>query len=383
MALPIIGSSKPSTPIGMVEIKTHIETALSFLIVGIGVAYGTGYVVVMSLLNEYGIREAGAEFFKLRYIYVGALCLACPLALLCVQQGLFSRRHTIPSEDAAPTFVSAVARLLTPAETFPLPLVIMVFDLMVVFYCVIAFARPGLFARKQTLFAYLYLPVAVTLCLRLIFGEKRLWSRPLNAFRWLLLAMTLWVSFLILKCIEFGPMFRGGVYNYVILQALFWFFARRFTKWRRLGTSVEARVARMVIRFMILGSLFVLGVFSFAHTVFNYIPAERGGGDFSQVPDCQICFSGSGHSSALNNLLLEGNGRPPCSVPVKIVEETSADIYVAKSADRGGRSPSDVPNASELWRSGEYYPVVFQISRSVVDSVIILNHGTTQLPMPP
>jgi len=365
-----------------IDVKAYVEPVFKLFVAAVGLAYGTGFLVVLTFLNEYGIREAAGEFFKLRYIYVGALCLACPVVLMCILQGLLSGRHTIPAGAPASTLRHVVARLFAPAENMPIALILMVVNLAVVFYCMVAFAHPGLFAAKQTLINWLYVPLFATLSLRLIFGEQTLWSRRLNLVRWILVSVAVVTSGLILKDIDFASMFRERMHNYVVLQALFFFFVYRFTKWPLLGSGTKERASRLVVRLMILGPLFLLGVFSFAHTVYNHIPAEKGGGDFSQMSDSRVCFPDVHRTSIPVGLLLDINQQPLCTVPVKVIEETSTDIYVARSSDRGSSSEKDVPNPAALWRSGEYYPVVFEISRSVISSIVMLNQGTVQISRP-
>lgn len=63
------GSPNPGTPTTeRVDAKAHLKSFFKLLVGAIGLAYATGFVVVLTFLNEYGIREAGGEFFKLRYI---------------------------------------------------------------------------------------------------------------------------------------------------------------------------------------------------------------------------------------------------------------------------------------------------------------------------
>jgi len=365
-----------------VDIKGHIETIFKFLAAGIGLAYATGYLVVLTFLNGYGIRETGAELFKLRYIYVGSLCLACPTVMVCVIYGLLSGQPTILADSPASTIKNFISRLFPAAENMPWALVVMIVNLLVVFYCIIAFAHPGLFGAKQGLINWLYVPLFATLLLRIVVGEKGLWSRGLNRVRWVLVSVALVASVLILKDIDFVSMLKERTYNYVVLQALFFFFTFRFTRWSRLGSNARSRTARLVVRITILGPLFVLGVFSFAHTVYNHIPAEKGGGDFSQSPDSQICFSDAYRTSIPLGLVADLDRTPVCSVPVKVIEETTTDVYVARSSDRGNRSEQDVPNPASLWRSGAYHPAVFEVSHGAISSIVILNQATIQISMP-
>jgi hypothetical protein len=357
----------------------HVETALKLFALGVGLAYATGYLVVLTFLNEYGIHEAGGEVFKLRYIYVGALCLALPVVMACILQGLFSGSHKIPADAPAPTFRHFLGRLFAPAENMPVPLLLMLVNLSFVFYCIIAFGRPGLFAAKQMLVDFLYAPLLATLFLRLIVGKEKLWSRPLIFVRWVLVLVSVAASVLILKDIDFGSMIRERAYNYVALLTLLFFFVYRFTKWPLLGSVAAERNSRLIVRLMVLGPLFVLTVLSFAHVVYNHIPSEKGGGDFSWATDSVICFSDSNRDSLPQGLLQNAVLFPVCTVPVKIIEETGSDIYVARSSDRGSYSEKDAPNPAALWRSGQYYPVVFQINHDVISNVIILNRGKVEI----
>lgn len=379
MASPSLQTSNTGATAADRVYTSLIEPGFKVLAAGIGLAYGAGFLVVLTFLNEYGIRESGGDLFKLRYIYVGMLCLACPTALVCVVHGLLSDSQRIPNDAPALTLRHFVTRLFTPAENMPLVLIVMLLNLSVVFYCIIAFAPPGLFIAKQSLINWLYLPLLATLVLRLIFGVETLWSRRLNLFRWALTVVAITTAIAILKDIDFRAMVKDRIHNYLVLQALFFFFVYRFTKWPLLGSDTKQRTSRLLVRFVVLGSLFLLGVFSFAHTVYSHIPAEKGGGDFSLTSDSQVCFPEAHRMSIPAGLVGESSGQPLCTVPVKLIEENATDIYVARSSDRGNYSETEVPNPAALWRSGKYYPVVFEISRSVISSVIIFNRRATQL----
>jgi hypothetical protein len=52
---PIAGA--PTTE--RIDAKGHVEPIFKLLVTGIGLAYGTGFLVVLTFLNGYGIREAG------------------------------------------------------------------------------------------------------------------------------------------------------------------------------------------------------------------------------------------------------------------------------------------------------------------------------------
>ena len=61
--------------------KPLIELLPQWILVGTGVVYAAGFLVVLAFLDRFGIREAGSDFWKSRYIHIGMLCLAFPLIL--------------------------------------------------------------------------------------------------------------------------------------------------------------------------------------------------------------------------------------------------------------------------------------------------------------
>jgi hypothetical protein len=44
--------------------------------------YATGFLVVFSFFERFGLRETGVEFFKAKFFHVGILCLMFPVIVL-------------------------------------------------------------------------------------------------------------------------------------------------------------------------------------------------------------------------------------------------------------------------------------------------------------
>src|SRR5664279_2307027 len=44
----------------------------------VGLIYASGFVVVSTFLETYGLREVGTDFWKARYIHIGFLCSVFP-----------------------------------------------------------------------------------------------------------------------------------------------------------------------------------------------------------------------------------------------------------------------------------------------------------------
>jgi hypothetical protein len=59
--------------------KNIIELLPQYIFAGTGVVYAAGFLIVLAFLDRFGIREAGSDFWKARYMHIGILCLAFPL----------------------------------------------------------------------------------------------------------------------------------------------------------------------------------------------------------------------------------------------------------------------------------------------------------------
>jgi hypothetical protein len=44
----------------------------------VGTIYASGFLVVSTFLETYGLREVGTELWKSRYIHIGVFCLILP-----------------------------------------------------------------------------------------------------------------------------------------------------------------------------------------------------------------------------------------------------------------------------------------------------------------
>src|SRR2546423_11429632 len=64
----------------------------------VGILYSTGFLAAFTFLERFGVREAGTEFLKLKYIYVGILYFLFPTTIMLPLGALWSlwresRRH--------------------------------------------------------------------------------------------------------------------------------------------------------------------------------------------------------------------------------------------------------------------------------------------------
>jgi hypothetical protein len=59
--------------------KSFLAKAPEWFLAVAALIYATGFLVVFTFFAALGIREAGTEFFKVKYVHVGILCLIIPV----------------------------------------------------------------------------------------------------------------------------------------------------------------------------------------------------------------------------------------------------------------------------------------------------------------
>jgi hypothetical protein len=149
------------------------------------------------------------------------------------------------------------------------------------------------------------------------------------------------------------------------------------------------RIAVYAARATVIAPLLFLATLTFADRIFGFIPADKGGGDYSYSPDSQICMASTRTWRETLPLGLLCSMAPTvpagCSTALKVLEATEQTMFVARSDDYGtdkeGRAPPDKITwhdtngtrtqrpAAEVWREGVFLPKVYALSRGEVVSV--------------
>jgi hypothetical protein len=155
-----------------------------FLLV-VGILYATGFLAAFTFLERFGVREAGTEFLKLKYIYVGILYFLFPVTIMAPVGALWclwrqSRRH----KRLAALRQRRRARRST-SETrpgrAPMPVsfatVLLLLNMAVVFYALICFAPVTMINDRPWVVAAVSVPTIVGVFLFRFIEAKRLRHR--------------------------------------------------------------------------------------------------------------------------------------------------------------------------------------------------------------
>jgi hypothetical protein len=167
-------------------------------------------------------------------------------------------------------------------------------------------------------------------------------------------------------------LFPTGGYIFVFFVLLLVFFA--FRNFYRIGAIAKAKnendgtlskkyepSARfnLVSTFCLLGIIFYFAILSFARNIYPYIPAVKGGGDYTMSHPVQLAFD-VGASNSIPQYVRNENQ----SNHLILLDANSSCIFLATTNDAGG---------PEKWRSTTNRPTVFEIRREAVISIAYLN----------
>jgi hypothetical protein len=110
----------------------------------------------------------------------------------------------------------------------------------------------------------------------------------------------------------------------------------------------------------VLAILYFVMVMVFGYSIYHYVPAGRGGGDFSAASLVKVRLKGDSKEVQQDWLCFDNDDKV-----LVVVEGTNSSIFVAKPTEKG--SP-------ENWRKGRSSrPRVVEIPRSEIDRIEYLN----------
>jgi hypothetical protein len=122
------------------EATEKLEIVAKLFAIGAVVIYATGFLVVSIFLDRFGVREAGIEFLKVKYVQVGLLCVSFPFGIL------------------APLFLFFYVRD-HPSTKIKMPRIAIfgITNSLLVCYWFAVFATPGYFYEKGEFIGFLFL----------------------------------------------------------------------------------------------------------------------------------------------------------------------------------------------------------------------------------
>jgi hypothetical protein len=363
----------PANP-GPVDSPSSLHLLPSFFFAAVALTYATGFLTVFCYFDSIGLKGTSIDSFKAKYIYVGLLALELPLgaiALVLAYRFMWAQRlRLLKKEDSF--YVSAPALLGLMA---------------VVFYLLIAFARPGVFYAREWQIFFFFSDIIISVVGLRVFEEmgqntdrwprcsQRLRKRfaKITTARWerlrlygLLIAAVLALSIFWDHIPLFFEMTVRGGYLYIgfviMMSVLLWRVVRRLD-----GKSpTTLRNAVGFVTAPVIFILFYLSVVLFGTRIYPYIPSRKGGGDFTTENGVTLYFAKEVESSLPSEIRKDSSR----STPVIIIEETAEAIFV---------TPFQAGSAKN-WRRPEpnQKPEIFRIPLSEISAIDYSNKPQTK-----
>ena len=346
------------------NLQAIAKTATETVIVVLGCAYICGFLVVYTFLNRFGIHDSSTELFRVRYVHTGLLCLAFPIfvmAPVAAHLWMYFRQKNYQEE---------FAEMKQHGETVGRSRLAYTAQLLLVGGCLYFFVLFEPYGQLHKQLAW------ISGLLFLAVWPMVLWRRHLG-FAAKVEHPAIRAGLAVLCLAFFLSAFRDSwplLFKVAVHGFSYWLFASSLlvfvvqpmigqVKYWYPGQRIGAQIARFGITI----TLALLSTFAFAYRLFPLVPADKGGGDYSQSRDARVCFVPDKAWVPPGLTDVQGSDNR-CSVRVKVIENTDPMIYVARSDDKGSSDElSQVdPPAAEVWSEGKYFPKIFAIPRASV-----------------
>jgi hypothetical protein len=331
----------------------------------LGFIYATGFLINITFLDRFGLRESSGEFFKVKYLHSGILFWLLPTIILAPVYGFYLVWQFGKDEinKGQPIFKVYV------------PSAILLTNLLFVFYVFAVFTPPGFVAQREFVLPAMFLFTVLGIIATRVgigklvkkglseeFGEK------INIYtRWVLCIAIVFI----LDWYALGGFLRflwdiflnGGVYFFLFLLTAA-FLAERVRVRTKQYADYRMRITLQILGGCLVIAAYYLSVLAFTLRIYPYIPVTKGGGDYVGAPNVILCFQGNNEKLAVPNLV--GATLNDCipSKELQIIEESTTSVFVADPKDADG---------PESWRVGKK-PVVYEVRRDKVGSITFINH---------
>jgi hypothetical protein len=166
-----------------------------------------------------------------------------------------------------------------------------------------------------------------------------------------------------LKEEQIHKLFPVGGFIFIFFVVLLVFFA--FRNFYRIKKMQDYSLRTMVSAFCLLGVLFYFSILSFARHIYPYIPAVKGGGDYTLSHPVQLTFD-TRFTNSIPPAVTKGL-QTNC-LSLILLDANSSFVFLADTNDAGG---------PEEWRSNPNKPTVYEIRREAIISITHLNPAAT------
>ena len=388
----------------------------------VGIFYAAGFLVVSSYLNSYGIRYSADEFWRARYIHIGFWCLSItilgvgtPLALsfirlhwpkdsgsvITTRLGMFILLFLLWNFEAFILAFSMLTRRTHEADKPPGLIYLLALLVITILGIVVSRHFRNKIAEssddKKETTKTIFPNIGVTF----YFSDRKeaaIWVGKL-----ILIGLSIVVAFLDVMIARpyfgmLGEMFKYQGEPLVFLLGchfLLWFLPHRmFVISMKMNMTESVKIGAWGICFLLALPLLYVTIIAFSIGIYPYIPAMRGGGDYTDVAHVVAYLSNARvvgefpfiEETSDTMQVRSPNARTPGSTqltereggihtkPLIVIEETPSDIFVAL--------PDDADGPYAWRRKRKNRPVVYRLSRENIRFLRIVQPPSAEMTPP-
>lgn len=332
------------------------------MIVLIGFAYATGFLIVSSFLGSYGIRDVTTDFLRLKYLQVGSyFFLAFGSVLVLTITLIKAPRFRHESNKSGPPRVHPLA----------VPIWI---EVLVAIYLAVGFAEPQAGGRVSLPWVAILIAVSIGGSIVINYFGTNYWegNKDINKFIVILYCALLgvvgWLGWMVIRPF-WSKLWQLLQIEWLIIVifALFmvvlgWLVFRGL--FRRAGLPPADHKLYMWPRAAIGLSVYYLCVLSFAYGLYPFMSVSKGGGYYLASDFVRLTLR-SDAAALPPELIMGGNSAPLQSKPLVLIEENSDAIFVADPSDPKNPPPGqDGPGGIECWLNFQCRPKVIEIHKA-------------------
>ncbi len=321
--------------------KSFLETFPQLVLMATGIIYASGFLVVLAFLDRYGIRESGAELWKARYVHIGILCLSFPVIL---NGTILSLTHLI--------FNGKFDKPAMWQRIFPIALLII--NIEIIFYVFIMITNknltgaisgivPAFYIFLVTILGVFISLITERLIERKIGGKSNNNGTKISPHGQSFAVTARWVLVLIVAGLDvwFFSDFTATNFEaklgiiYIVFCILFGIIISTAIIYMQRQAEIGRRRAVAIFSFSIIAPLSYILVLSFSYSVFQNIPATRGGGDYTDSPKVTVTFKEKPAITSVDAKYFDVKTEKS-TIPLVLIEETSSAFYLADPKENGG-----------------------------------------------
>jgi hypothetical protein len=340
---------------------TSVETFVKASGTAIALVYATGFLINFTHAQRLGIGDEIVDLFRAKHMLVGTLYWLIPVLFgipSWAYTTMYLRNRKINAKrrpgDKEPMLITLtglltslqllgliyIVTLVAPphflsrqAVWVELNFLISVVILGIIYFFMRAVRNPETYKRQNRLWKGLCFLSSRDWLLR----RHCAYSAPgsWRGVRAMLLLLTLVIDWRCLEAEGLVNTFGEMLWNAKILIAIFLFMGflpyQYWDRSRRANHRSDKNSLWYACAAYLL-ALYVFSVIGFAYALYPFIPAERGGGNYTHSPDVQLHLK-SQPETVPNKIIERNSAGILISKPVKLIEQSSSWIYISLGPD--------------------------------------------------